>query len=217
MAKPPESPPTDANEYSPANTLVLFERPVPLLRGPIRTDPKDEPSAGQFTLAFKDPVSWASAYRACENQIIQQCEAGARIGCSVAASQRCQPPWWKFLFGKQDFTERQKCEEREMEDCLSEAKERCSNYAKEKCSRAFLDARIAVKASENPNLNWREASKLISCVNLAEKNLGADLLRLQEPWVGFKTQFEVTCCRGRDLLGPDSANIDDFLKTQFQI
>ncbi|XP_019168990.1 PREDICTED: uncharacterized protein LOC109164890 [Ipomoea nil] len=197
MAKPPESPPTDANEYSPANTLVPFERPVPLLRGPIRTDPKDDPSAGQFTLAFKDPVSWASAYRACENQIIQQCEAGARIGCSVAASQRCQPPWWKFLFGggasKQEFAERQKCEEREMEGCLSEAKERCSGYAKEKCSRAFLDARIAVKASENPNLNWREASKLISCVNLAEKNLGADLL------------------------GPDSANIDDFLKTQFQI
>ncbi|VFQ81833.1 unnamed protein product [Cuscuta campestris] len=193
MEKAEDSPPT--NEYSPANTIVVFEKPVPLLRGPIRTNP----NSGEFALAFPDPHSWASAYKSCEHQITQQCEAGVRIGCSVSASMKCQPPWWRFAFGggasKQEFSERQKCEEREMEACLREAKDRCCGYAKQKCSGAFLDAKIAVTGSKNPNINWKEASKLISCVNLADKKLGADLLRFQKPWAEFKTQFEVTCCR----------------------
>ncbi|CAH9081802.1 unnamed protein product [Cuscuta epithymum] len=213
MEKPNESPPID--DYSPKNTLITFKEPIPLLRGPVSTEPKEgEPIAGRsFTLAFRDPISWESAYRNCEHQITQQCETGVRIGCSIAASHKCQPPWWKAVFGggvsKQDLAERQKCEELEMEACLREAKEKCVGYARDKCSRAFLDARICVTGAKNPNLNWKEVSKLISCVNLADKNLGTDLLRLQRPWVDFKTQLEVTC-RGRDLLGPDTANFDDF-------
>nr|GMD60595.1 uncharacterized protein LOC109164890 [Ipomoea batatas] len=90
------SPPPPPQEHKQLEDFLdggVVKRMVPLLRGPIRIYLKDDPSASQFTLPFKNPVSWESAYRACENQNIQQCEARARIGCSVAASQICQPPW----------------------------------------------------------------------------------------------------------------------------
>ncbi|XP_059285782.1 uncharacterized protein LOC132039282, partial [Lycium ferocissimum] len=120
MTAQPEGPSIDLEEYSASKTLIPFDQPVPLLRGPIRAGPQEE-TAGRFILAFKDPISWASAYKACESQVIQQCESGARIGCSIVASDKCKTPWWKSFPGSasnQDFAERARCEEREMEACL---------------------------------------------------------------------------------------------------
>ena len=72
-------------------------------------------------------------------------QAGARSGCSITASRKCKPPWWKGLFGAAptDYEERERCEEREMAACLEAAKEACITFAKEKCIAPFRDARIA--------------------------------------------------------------------------
>ncbi|KAK1316837.1 hypothetical protein QJS10_CPA05g01937 [Acorus calamus] len=117
----------------------MFDRPVPLLRGPIRAGPSDDPSMGPFVLAFRGPESWRSAFLATESKIIEQCEAGARMGCSISASKKCKPPWWKMLFGTNpgDIDERKRCEEREMSSCLEASKESCKKFAHEKCLPAF--------------------------------------------------------------------------------
>ena len=72
-------------------------------------------------------------------------QAGARSGCSITASRKCKPPWWKGLFGAAptDYEERERCEEREMAACLEAAKEACITFAKGKCIAPFRDARIA--------------------------------------------------------------------------
>ncbi|OQU83852.1 hypothetical protein SORBI_3005G188300 [Sorghum bicolor] len=72
-------------------------------------------------------------------------EAGARSGCSISASRKCKPPWWKGLFvaAPTDYEERERCEEREMAACLEAAKEACIKFAKAKCIGPFRDARIA--------------------------------------------------------------------------
>ncbi|OQU83848.1 hypothetical protein SORBI_3005G188300 [Sorghum bicolor] len=71
--------------------------------------------------------------------------AGARSGCSISASRKCKPPWWKGLFvaAPTDYEERERCEEREMAACLEAAKEACIKFAKAKCIGPFRDARIA--------------------------------------------------------------------------
>ncbi|KAK1279909.1 hypothetical protein QJS04_geneDACA004834 [Acorus gramineus] len=135
----------DEEEFSASSTVVMFDRPVPLLRGPIRAGPSDDPSMGTFVLAFRDPESWRSAFLATESKIVEQCEAGARMGCSISASKKCKPPWWKMLFGTNpgDIDERKRCEEREMSSCLEASKESCKKFAHEKCLPPFRDARIA--------------------------------------------------------------------------
>lgn len=72
-------------------------------------------------------------------------QAGARSGCSISASRKCKPPWWKGLFvaAPTDYEERERCEEREMAACLEAAKEACIKFAKAKCIGPFRDARIA--------------------------------------------------------------------------
>lgn len=72
-------------------------------------------------------------------------KAGARVGCSINASNICKPPWWKSVFGASvvDYAERERCEEREIASCLEASKEPCVKFAKEKCFPAFRDARIA--------------------------------------------------------------------------
>ncbi|CAF2049272.1 BnaA09g40370D [Brassica napus] len=138
-------------EYSASATTVSFDRPKPLLRGPI---PAGGSESGQYVLAFRSLDSWAAAYKRCEAQIKEQCEEGARIGCAVSASNNCKPPWWRSLGGAVvDMREREKCEEREFKECLVAAKDKCSGFAKEKCSAAFLDARIAVE-TEVEGLVW---------------------------------------------------------------
>ncbi|CAN4094835.1 unnamed protein product [Withania somnifera] len=203
----PEVPSIDLEEYSASKTLIPFDQPVPLLRGPIRAGSREE-STGRFILSFKDPISWASAYKDCESQVTQQCESGARIGCSITASDKCKAPWWKSFSGSasnQDFAERARCEEREMEACVEAAEGKCHEFAKRKCFPAFRDARIQ-----------KELSRLISCVNLEEKCQIADLWRLERPWLEFKVQLEVSNCKGSDILGSDDTEINEYLGTKYE-
>ncbi|XP_078173024.1 uncharacterized protein LOC144566860 [Carex rostrata] len=134
----------DGAEYSPAITVVPFDPPVPLLRGPVAVDPTDDPSTGPFVLAFPNKNSWSSAYGAAQSKIREQCEAGARVGCSISASNKCKPPWWRGLFQSEplDLRDREECEEREMMACLALSKEACIKFSKDKCLVPFLDARI---------------------------------------------------------------------------
>ncbi|WVZ90918.1 hypothetical protein U9M48_037171 [Paspalum notatum var. saurae] len=130
-----------AEDYSAAATLVRFDPPLPLLRAPV---PSAAPNEGPV-LAFRDAASWRAAWDAAEVSLVSQCEAGARSGCSITASRKCKPPWWKGLFGSAptDYEERERCEEREMTACLEAAKEACIKFAKGKCIGPFRDARIA--------------------------------------------------------------------------
>ncbi|ESQ43734.1 hypothetical protein EUTSA_v10006272mg [Eutrema salsugineum] len=128
-------------EYSASATTVAFDRPIPLLRGPIPAGGSD---SGQYVLAFRSVDAWAAALKRCETLIKEQCEEGARIGCAVSASKKCKPAWWRSLAGGVDMRERDSCEEREFKECLGAAKDKCSGFAKDKCGGAFSDARIAV-------------------------------------------------------------------------
>ncbi|VVB06722.1 unnamed protein product [Arabis nemorensis] len=166
-------------EYSASATTVVFDRPIPLLRGPI-------PAVGSgYVLAFRSLDSWSAAFKRCESTIKEQCEEGARIGCAVSASRNCKPPWWRSLAdrGSGDMREREKCEEREFEGCLAAAKDKCAGFAKEKCSVAFLDARIAVA---------REAEGLIWLASMPEESRWW-LHQLGQP-------IRKTNCRARDLV-----------------
>ncbi|XP_030545853.2 uncharacterized protein LOC115751987 [Rhodamnia argentea] len=133
------------DDYSPSATTTLFPHPPPLLRGPLPATPTDDPSSGPFVLAFRDIESWSSALASSKSKILEQCGEGARIGCAVAASRNCAPPWWAPLAGrKADLKQREECEVREMESCLIAAKEKCADFAVDKCSKPFMDARVAV-------------------------------------------------------------------------
>ncbi|KAG9459778.1 hypothetical protein H6P81_004286 [Aristolochia fimbriata] len=139
----------DMEDFSASQTVVWFDPPVPLLRGPVPSGLSDNPSVGPFVLAFRDDRSWRSAFHRTQSKCIQQCEEGARVGCSISASNKCSPPWWKTFFrvSPVDFAEREKCEEREMSSCLVAARESCIQFAKDKCIAPFRDARIAVTSS----------------------------------------------------------------------
>ncbi|KAH0455831.1 hypothetical protein IEQ34_015863 [Dendrobium chrysotoxum] len=140
---------SDPEDFSPAATIVPFDPPLPLLRGPVNAGPGDDPSAGSFILAFRDAASWRSAYRATESKIVEQCKAGARAGCSISVSNKCKTPWWKIILGtkQMDFKEREQCEEREMSSCMALAEDACITFAKQKCIPAFQEARIATESS----------------------------------------------------------------------
>ena len=101
-------------------------------------------------------------------------QAGARSGCSITASRKCKPPWWKGLFGAAptDYEERERCEEREMAACLEAAKEACITFAKGKCIAPFRDARIASGGLlENADFDvWSAGSGKTSLTSLAVLN-----------------------------------------------
>ncbi|RZC51290.1 hypothetical protein C5167_019717 [Papaver somniferum] len=164
---------SDVEDFSASATLIYFKSPVPPLRIPIPAGLSDDPSQGPFVLAFKDSLSWKSALQASESKIIEQCEAGARIGCSINASSKCRPPWWKTLLGgaPMDLAEREQCEECEMSACLVASKESCLKFAKDKCLSPFLEARIALTDQKG----------IVKLPNSATGNL------------------EVTNCRGSDI------------------
>ncbi|KAF5177809.1 E3 ubiquitin-protein ligase rnf25, partial [Thalictrum thalictroides] len=86
---------------------------------------------------------------------------GARIGCSISASRKCKRPWWRTLFGGAtiDFSERERCEEREMSACLAASIQSCLKFANDKCSIPFRDARISL-------IDQMEVSKYISHAHL---------------------------------------------------
>ncbi|TVU24186.1 hypothetical protein EJB05_26621, partial [Eragrostis curvula] len=153
----------DSEDYSPEVTVVRFDPPLPLLRAPVPSSPA--PGGEGPVLAFRDAASWQAAWEAAEASLFTQCEAGARSGCSITASRKCKPPWWKGLFGAAptDYQERERCEEREMAACLEAAKEACSKFAKDKCIAPFRDARIAAEGFlENSDLIVWDADKTSS-------------------------------------------------------
>ncbi|CAL4979738.1 unnamed protein product [Urochloa decumbens] len=146
MAAPPYggSAADSAEDYSVAATVICFQPPLPLLRAPVPSSP-GAAAAEPHVLAFRDAASWRAAWDAAEASLVSQCEAGARSGCSITASRKCRPPWWKGLFGAAptDYQERERCEEQEMSACLEAAKDACIKFAKGKCIAPFRDARIA--------------------------------------------------------------------------
>ncbi|MFQ6633366.1 hypothetical protein Gotur_010138 [Gossypium turneri] len=192
--------PQNLEEYSASSTTIKFDRPLPLLRGPIPAGTSDDPSSGPYILAFKDLPSWAAAYKSCESKIISQCEEGARIGCAITASNKCKPPWWQSLIGwkSMDLKERERCEDIEMEACLVAAKEKCIDFAKEKCTTPFLNARIAVGEKEIMN---KRVERMVHAASLPEESkwvyfIGSDNLGGSEP--------RVTNYRASQYLGTDS-------------
>eukprot|EP00268_Persea_americana_P061709 TRINITY_DN7824_c0_g3_i1.p1 TRINITY_DN7824_c0_g3~~TRINITY_DN7824_c0_g3_i1.p1 ORF type:complete len:109 (-),score=0.79 TRINITY_DN7824_c0_g3_i1:1029-1355(-) len=64
----------EIEDFSASSTVITFDHPLPLLRGPIPASPSDDPSIGPFVLSFKDDRCWRLAYRATESKIIEQCE-----------------------------------------------------------------------------------------------------------------------------------------------
>lgn len=186
--------------YSPAETLITFDSPIPLIRRPIHSETDDS-----VVLGFQDPQSWASAYKSCESNIIQQCEAGVRIGCSVSASSKCAPPWWKSLIGggvsKEELTERERCEEREMAECFEASRLNCRKFAEDKCLPAFRDARIVVKGGDNDEKVKKCVSQLITRVCMGQKRVGdLELWKLEGSWSEIKSRIGFTILRGSDLL-----------------
>ncbi|KAL7151473.1 hypothetical protein ABFS83_04G033800 [Erythranthe nasuta] len=215
---PPPPPSPNAEDYSAAATLISFPRRIPLLRGPIKATQSDDPSPGSYILAFKNPRAWAAAYESSKSQIISQCEAGSRIGCSISASSKCKPPWWKILLGissKQDYSEREKCEEIEMRACFAAAKEKCGVFANQRCAPAFENARIQVSGLGLKLADRKNVSRLISGVCFVNKKTyyGVGIWGIDKSWGEFRNKYEVTNIRGMDLLGFDDANsIEEYLR-----
>ncbi|KAK7285290.1 hypothetical protein RJT34_20056 [Clitoria ternatea] len=193
--------PENLNDYSPSSTVVKFDHPIPLLRGPLPAGSSDGPSAGPYVLAFRDSRAWTSSFRTCERKIVEQCEEGTRIGCAVSASRKCKPPWWKALVGPKlsDLKEREACEVREMGDCLAVAKEKCVGFAKDKCFVPFRDARIRV---EKGVLNSKDAIKLIDGASMPESGRSLLMMSLMSSMCLGGGDF-VTNCRASELLGYD--------------
>ncbi|KAL6890109.1 hypothetical protein ACP4OV_008872 [Aristida adscensionis] len=71
MAAPASSVGTadDAEDYSPAATVVRFDPPLPLLRAPVPSASPEGP-----VLAFRDAASWRAAWEAAEAGLLSQCE-----------------------------------------------------------------------------------------------------------------------------------------------
>ncbi|XP_059435998.1 uncharacterized protein LOC132168924 [Corylus avellana] len=200
--------PQNLEEYSATSTVTTFDRPVPLLRGPIRAGPLDDPSTGPYVLAFRDPQAWASAFKSCESKLVDQCEHGARVGCAIAASNKCKLPWWRAMVGQRatDLSERERCEEREMEGCVLAAKEKCIGFARDKCATPFRDARVAVREGR---VRMKDLGKLIAWAPVAYRSTWVNLIGLDQ--LGGRV-LAVTNYRASELLGPDT-NFERVLKS----
>ncbi|KAL9331810.1 hypothetical protein ACSQ67_001420 [Phaseolus vulgaris] len=192
--------PDNVVDYSPSSTVIEFDRPVSLLRGPLPAGRSDEPSAGTYVLAFRDSRAWASSFVACERKIVEQCEEGARIGCAVSASRNCKPTWWKALVGStlSDLKEREQCEVREMADCLAAAKEKCVGFARDKCLVPFRDARIRVAKGV---LSSKDVGKLIGWASMPASGRSLWLMN-QVGLIGG--DLGMTNCKASELLGFDN-------------
>ncbi|CAN0898226.1 hypothetical protein LINGRAHAP2_LOCUS19584 [Linum grandiflorum] len=196
--------PPDLDDYSAATTTILFDTPIPLLRGPAPASTSDDPSLGPYVLAFRNPQSWSSAYTACESNIAKQCEAGARVGCALTASNNCRPSLWRSLVGgaptSAELKEREECEQREMEGCFVAAKEKCAGFAKEKCSKPFRDARVVVVAGEE-KARAEIGKTLIGLVSAPAKGLRRMFGIMEVEDSGLRGA--VGCKKASELLGSD--------------
>ncbi|XP_060667434.1 uncharacterized protein LOC107425925 [Ziziphus jujuba] len=202
--EPPPSTPHNTEEYSASSTIIAFDPPIPLLRGPVPADRSDNPLAGPYVLSFRNSKAWANAYRACESKIIEQCEAGARIGCTISASSKCKPPWWRALCGFRvsDLKEREQCEEREMEGCLVTAKEKCIGFARDKCLKSLRDGRIA---ASRKGLNAKQLEKLVCWATMVDRSIWVDLIGIDQ--LGSLSSTNYRAC---ELIG-SNADIDCIL------
>ncbi|KAL9243040.1 hypothetical protein vseg_016979 [Gypsophila vaccaria] len=137
------------DDYSPEKTLITFARPIPLLRVPIPAGPTDDPALGPHVLGFPSPNSFRTGLTTTRSKLIEQCETGSRVGCSISASTKCTPPWWKSAFFgyRVDFEEREECEEREYNVCIVGSTRKCVEYAEEKCLGPFRSCRVRVRGS----------------------------------------------------------------------
>ncbi|XP_027353064.1 uncharacterized protein LOC113863619 [Abrus precatorius] len=198
------SAPNNLDDYSPSSTVIKFDRPISLLRGPLPAGPSDDPSAGPYVLAFRDSRAWASSFIVCERKIVAQCEDGARIGCAVSASRKCKPPWWKAVVGPKlsDLKERELCEAREMAECFAAAKEKCVGFARDKCLLPFRDARIKVWKGVL-NLNSKDAVRLIGWALVPDSERNLWLMSQMGSMCLNGWNFGGTNCRASELLGSD--------------
>ncbi|KAM0050693.1 hypothetical protein Hdeb2414_s0007g00226801 [Helianthus debilis subsp. tardiflorus] len=191
---------TTTDDYSPAETLITFNNPIPLLRHPTPSTTDDS-----LILCFPNPKSFATAYNQCESNIINQCTSGARIGCSVSASKKCAPPWWKTLAGggvsKQALEEREKCEEREMAECLEGSRVRCVKFAEDKCWPAFRDARVVVAGGGGGGEGKKCVVELVSRVWFGGRRIGGvEVGGLDGSWSRIRSRIGFRIVRGSDLL-----------------
>lgn len=101
-----------------------------------------------------------------------------------------------------------------MEACFGAAKERCVVFAKQKCGPAFQNARIQVDGLGVKVVDRKDVCRLISGACFAdEKRYGVGFWGVEKSWDEFRYKYEVTNVRGRELLGPDKADIDEYLRT----
>lgn len=127
-------------------------------------------------------------------------QGGARIGCSISASSKCKPPWWRTLFGGAtvDYSERERCEEREMTACIAASKESCLNFAQDKCLIPFRDARISsISQKEISKSISQAASKWAAISNSSQSSESQQPLSV--------CSLEVTNYRGSALLEPGTS------------
>lgn len=210
MKEVTESTPTVEDDYSASATLVPFDHPRPLLRGPIRAGPLDNPSLGPYLLAFKDQRAFISAYKFCLSKVFEQCQSGLRIGCAIKASDKCKPPWWKVIFGGQsriDFKVRELCEEREMAICLEESKNKCVEFAKEKCLAPFKSARISCRETRVDKQKLGSLISCISCLGALNDNPALETILSNQlgPLLSSDFFYEVHSYRGCELLSESSS------------
>lgn len=85
-------------DLSPAATTVAFDPVLPLVRIPVAAGEGDDTSKGPYVLAFRNEQTWRQSWLNCQDKIASQCEAGAKVGCSISAAKACQAPWWKTYF-----------------------------------------------------------------------------------------------------------------------
>jgi hypothetical protein len=83
-------------DLSPFATVVAFDPVLPLARVPVPAGQGDDPDKGPYVLAFRNEETWRQAWRTCKEKIATQCEAGAKLGCSIAAAKACARPWWQL-------------------------------------------------------------------------------------------------------------------------
>jgi len=85
-------------DLSPAATTVAFDPVLPLVRIPVAAGEGDDTSKGPYVLAFRNEQTWRQSWLNCQDKIASQCEAGAKVGCSISAAKACQAPWWMTYF-----------------------------------------------------------------------------------------------------------------------
>ncbi|KAJ7546042.1 hypothetical protein O6H91_08G021500 [Diphasiastrum complanatum] len=149
----------------PAATVAAYNPILPLLRMPVPAGIDDDPSKGPYVLAFRDEISWRNAWHNCEKSIAAQCEAGARMGCSISAVNACRGPWWEdfwplIKFRSEKAEKREACEEREMMACIAASRGECMQFARSTCEPVFADSRIA-EATQFIDPRFMQTSKRI--------------------------------------------------------